>query len=442
MNPFRKLINEYTTDTEPIHYLLSAGVIAVKLATNLPRTIEYIVDDITNDTVSDYNGANVKLDKTADMTFHKDEEFAEDNMANSMMIWGRFPPETTVDTVHDLCVAISTDCFGVAGEVVVWDDVDDPTYNTSHQHMMCCSQKTQSRVMGTNPCVFHVFPKEGKLMCYADHYYADGKFVFEFSTRFISLCLDRKAKYAKFLPYTYIPIVSDAKMVKRWGELIESYVRYPTQNTMSPTTRIQRVEMHPLISLKPSRWTNYARALYPLFQVSDREYFQVGLTVGLDVPRFYTNNRVGTVLFALHRPDMSTPYEEAIQAMSVAIERDITANRLDAFLTYDTAASFNTHLIRKFGFRIRSSCDVVISPFHYVVDGGGEGELTDQSCEYLRGTWGCFGGAMDFPYLYVAASSCKDMLTTTYQTNVPDIHLGKMGDLNETVLGDMIKFTI
>jgi len=438
MNRFRKLLNEYTDDTEPIHYLLSAGVIAVKLVTNVPRTIEYIADDIAHNTVGDHIGNSVKLDKTADLTFHKDEEFADDRMSNSMMIWSSFPPEISVDVVRETCESVSNDCFGVAGKVVVWGGSPPPI--TPRQHMIDCSQKTQAQVMGTNPCVFHVFPNEGKVMCYADHYYADGKFVFELSSRFISLYMGRETTYAKFLPYTYIPVISDAKMVKRWGELIESYVRYPTQNTMSCTARIQRILMKPLISLKPGRWTNYARALYPLFKVSDREYFQVGLTVGLDVPRFYTNNRVGTVLFILHRPDMNAPYEEAIHTMAVAIERDVTANKLDAFLSYDMAASFDTHLIRKLGFRFRSSVDVVLSPFHYVVDG--DEPITDQSREYLLDTWGCFGGAMDFPYIYAAITSCRDITSGVYQTNVPDIHLEQMDGLVGTALGDIIEFTV
>jgi hypothetical protein len=437
MDRFRNLLNEYTVDTEPIHYLLSAGVIAVKLATNLPRTIEYIMDDVTHDTVGDHIGNSVKLDKTANLTFHKDEEFADDRMSNSMMIWARFSSETTVDVVRETCESVSNKCFGVTGEVVVCEGV------SAYQHMMTCSRQTQTQVMGTDPCVFYVFPEERKVVCYADHYYADGKFVFEFTSRFIALCLGRDTRYATFAPYTYIPVISDAKMVKRWGELIESYVRYPVQNTMTSTTRIQRMEMEPLTELKSGRWTNYARALYPLFQVSDRAYFQVGLTVGLDVPRFYTNNRVGSVMFTLHRPDMSVPYEDAIREVAAEIERDVMANKLDAFLTYDAAVSFDTHLIRKLGFRIRTSCDVTLSPFHHVVDGGGDEPITDQSREYLRDTWGCFGGAMDFPYLYVSATSCGEVSSTTYQTNVPDIHLERMGELDGCVpIGDMIKFTV
>lgn len=438
MDRFQKLLNEYTTDTEPIHYLLSAGVIAVKLATNLPRTIEYIVDDVTRDTVGDFIGNSVKLDKTADLTFHKDEEFADDKMSNSMMIWSRFLPETPIDVVRETCESISNDCFGVVGEVVVWW-TDNPT--ASNQHMMESSKKSQTQVMGTQPCVFHIFPKEGKVMCYADHYYADGKFVFECGTRFMQLGMGRKVTYGKFIPYTYIPIISDAKMTQRWGELIESYVRYPVQNTMSNITRTQRMEMLPTKQVKPGRWTNYARALYPLFQVSEREYFQIGLTVGLEVPRFYTNNRIGTVMFVLHRPDMNASYEDAIREMAAAIERDVTANKLDAFLTYDAAVSFDTHLIRKLGFRIRSGVDVVLSPFHYVVDGNET--LTDQPRECMMDTWGCFGGAMDFPYLYVATTSCGGVTTSTYQTNVPDIHLERMGELDGCVpIGDMIKFTV
>jgi hypothetical protein len=438
MNHFRKLLNEYTNGTEPIHYLLSAGVIAVKLVTNVPRTIEYIADDIAHNTMERHIGNNVKLDKTTDLKFHKDEEFADDRMSNSMMIWTRFPPETTLDVVRETCESVSNDCFGVAGEVVVCEVA------TSHQHMIDSSKKTQTQVMGTDPCVFYVFPKERKVMCYADHYYADGKFVFEFTTRFISICLGREMKYAKFIPYTYIPVISDAKMVKRWGELIESYVRHPVQNMMSPTTRIRRLDMKPLQNIKSGRWTNYARALYPLFQVSDREYFQVGITVGLDVPRFYTNNRVGSVMFTLHRPDMTSPYEEVIHTMASTIERDVTKNKLDAFLSYDTAAAFDTHLIRKLGFRIRSSCDVVLSPFHYVMDGSSGGDtITDQSCEYLRDTWGCFGGAMDFPYIYVAAQSCGDAFGSVYQTNVPDIHLERLVESpNSAPIGDMIEFNV
>ena len=123
--------------------------------------------------------------------------------------------------------------------------------------------------------------------------------------------------------------------------------------------------------------------------------------------------------------------------MSVAIERDVTENKLDAFLSYDAAVSFDTHLIRKLGFRFRSSVDVVLSPFHYVVDG--DEPFTAQSREYLLDTWGCFGGAMDFPYIYVAATSCLDMAAGVYQTNVPDIHLEQM---DGTALGDIIEFTL
>ena len=58
MNQLYKLLNEYTDETEPIHYLLSAGVIAVKIMTNIPRTIEYIADDVTNNTVGDHIGSS------------------------------------------------------------------------------------------------------------------------------------------------------------------------------------------------------------------------------------------------------------------------------------------------------------------------------------------------------------------------------------------------
>ena len=436
MDNFRKLLNEYTNDTEPIHYLLSVGVIAVKLATNIPRTIEYIADDIVHNTVGDFIGNSVKLDKAAKLTFHKDEEFADDNMANSMMIWSRFPPEASIETAINLCKSISNDCFGVEGDVMVCDDI------TSHQLMMECSKKPQTQILESLPCTFYVFPKERKVLCYADHYYADGKFVFEFSSQFISLCLGRKVTYANFIPYMYIPVVSDAKMVKRWGGIIKSYARYPVQNTMSRTTRIQSVIMEPHTKLKSGRWINYARALYPLFQVSDREYFQVGITVGLEVPRFYTNNRIGTILFAMHRPDMNMSYEKAISAMAASIERDITENKLDAFLSYDTAVSFDTHLIRKLGYRFRASCDVVISPFHYVLEDGKE-TFTDMNRKYVLDTWGCFGGAMNFPYLYISTSSCGDISTTTYQTNVPDIHLERMNELvGYKPLRDMIEFKL
>lgn len=432
MNRFRKLLNAYTTSTEPIHYLLSAGVIAVKLGTNVPRTIEYIMDDITHDTIGDTIGTNVKLDKALDLKFQKDEEFVDDTMANSMMIWSRFLPETSIETVRNTCESVSNDCFGISVDMVVCE-------GTSHQHMIECSRKTQTQVMGTNPCIFYIFPKEGKVLCYADHYYADGKFVFEFTSGFICLFLGREVKYARFASYAYIPVVSDAKMMKRWGELIESHVRYPIQNTMATTTRIQKVSMDPHLDtrLKSMRWTNYARALYPLFQVSDRDYFQVAITVGLDIPhRFYTNNRVGSIAFTLHRPDRSASYKDSILEMASAISRDVTANRLDAFLSYDVMSSFDTHLIRKLGFRFRTAADVVLSPFHYVMDG--DEPITDQSREYIRDTWGCFGGAMDFPYIYVSASSVDNMLEVVYQSNVPDIHLERL----EKAVGDAVEFTM
>jgi hypothetical protein len=139
-------------------------------------------------------------------------------------------------------------------------------------------------------------------------------------------------------------------------------------------------------------------------------------------------------MFTLHRPDMSVSYEDAIKDMAAAIERDMTTNDFDSFITYDTVTSFNTHLIRKVGFRFRPMCDVALSPFHYTVAGD---EDPNHPLECLRDTWGCFGGGFEFPFLYISTASCRSMMTATYQTNVPDIRLERMSGIS-----DIIEFTV
>jgi hypothetical protein len=138
----------------------------------------------------------------------------------------------------------------------------------------------------------------------------------------------------------------------------------------------------------------------------------------------------------LHRPDnMALPEEEIVNLLAHEIETQITSNYTDAFMTYDAAVSLDSTLPRKFGFTLRGATDVVLSPFYLTLPDSPEYQLTEQEFDIVAQQYGCFGGAVSFPFLYISTVNIGDYSGATYQTNCPDMRFGDMVDAGEAVNG-------
>ena len=393
----------------------------------IPRTIETLVESIEDDTILGVVTGKLQYDKPENRLFTKDPEFRSNHMRDSMILRNSYAGIDT-DEIIAMCRDISITSFERTIDPIIITD------QTSNEFVIAQSIRSQTDVLGDAAYIAFVFPNESTVIHYADHYYADGGFVFTALSTILVRILNQPVKYAPPIPYIYIPLISEAAATARWREIGSYVIKYPLLNRRSHVTQIY----HRTAARLPNtnRWVVYARALLPLFQYSDRQYLHCSVTVGLDVSRVITNNRIGTIFMLLHRPDnMALPEEEIVNLLAHEIETQITSNYTDAFMTYDAAVSLDSTLPRKFGFTLRGATDVVLSPFYLTLPDSPEYQLTEQEFDIVAQQYGCFGGAVSFPFLYISTVNIGDYSGATYQTNCPDMRFGDMVDAGEAVNG-------
>ena len=426
----QRLIGDMVSGPSLGEYLLSIGVIGARIVSAVPKTIDYIVETIEHRDIDSLLHDKLVLDKyTNTRKIGKDEEFTSDRMCDSMLICTAYNDHVEESQLHTIVSGISNRYFG---RDCILEVNTAESYIDTIERMSRLTQRENYQACGI-PYRAIMFPKEKIVVHSADHYYVDGMFVFDVIQNMLGASIGCELPKLKIPPHIYIPIVSDALIAKHAIEQAKSFVSYPPQNVIGhPTT----ITLLALPHEGNGRWNVYAESLFPLFQASNRDYFRVAITVAVTSPRFYINNRVSVISFILKRPIMTQDRSVIIAKMAESIKTQVERNYLEMFTTFDIQATFDITVPRKFGLKFRNICDVTFSPFF--LDIPKENVGSDMVDEFLdndicRGC-GCFGGSFDFPFIYISSVATYRTNSTTYQTNVADIDVGKIRELYKSEL--------
>ena len=420
-----KVLDGYTDNVNISDYLLAPALMGLKAAVLIPKSIELLMER-----PSVVHTKDIPIDKHLSDTrlIKKDIDFISNSMRDSICMVGQYPADFTVEQFLEHGFGRLVKNIGVVPQMYSYEVIENKTHRDFYVET---AKLPQSTILGNMMFKVFIFPNEHTTIMYADHYYLDGEFIFQcIFCNFLMFNL--KLDYRKFIPYTYIPIISDAKAVSRLGELLQSYLKYPLLGKVGKATKMRSYELFssktpPIKSDISLRFVNYARALYPMFAISERPYFRVAITVGLDVNRFLSNNRISIIQFIIFRPNMKQSYETIIPQMAKTIETKIDEHKLDAFLSYDAATSLDKTIASKMGLNSRSMNDIVFSPFHFT--------SSDTNIEKANAyVTGGFGGGFNQSFTFIASTSIgTNFQVCSYTTNNDDIRIDELQSLHRPI---------